>query len=243
MITVNHLVKTIGTKRILEDVNINVDKGDILGFLGPNKAGKTTTMKILAGLLSQTSGEILIDGRKIPEERNEIRSKLAFIPDQPLLYDKLTGREYLNFIYSIFKLDEKFREARIESLLEKFDLAEQGDELCENYSLGMRQKLSFASAFIREPEILLVDEPMNGLDPRANKMLQDMLSDFSRKGGTVLLSTHILDIAEKICNKIVIINHGRTVAYGTIAELKKMMKIDESGELIDIFLAVTDTPK
>lgn len=239
MIKADHLVKTIGGKKILTDVNLEVQDGEIVGFLGPNKAGKTTTMKILAGLLNPTSGKTFFSSGKTLLSREDVSSAVAFIPDHPLLYDKLTGREYLNFIYSIFNLDDAKREEKINFMLEVFDLAEQGNDLCENYSLGMQQKLSFASAFIRNPKIMLIDEPMNGLDPRANKLLQDMLVDFAKAGGTVLLSTHILDIAERICGKVVMINKGRTVAYGTIPELRNIMHI-EHGSLIDIFLAVTD---
>jgi len=239
MIKVDRLVKTIGDKRILIDVNLEVNAGEVVGFLGPNKAGKTTTMKILAGLLNPTSGKVIIGDDKIPQRKDYRSSTVAFIPDYPLLYDKLTGREYLNFIYSIYNLGDDSRNGKIDNMLEIFDIAEQGDDLCENYSLGMQQKLSFASAFLRNPKILLVDEPMNGLDPKSNKMIQDMLMDFAAKGGTVLLSTHILDIAERICRKVVVINKGKTVACGTISELKSMMHI-ESGSLIDVFLAVTD---
>jgi len=240
MIKINHLAKTIGNKKILIDVNLEVHSGEIVGFLGPNKAGKTTTMKILAGLLNPTSGEIIIGDGKIPKD--DISSSVAFIPDYPLLYEKLTGREYLNFIYSVYNLDNSSRNGKIDYMLEIFDLAEQKDDLCGNYSLGMQQKLSFASAFLRDPKILLVDEPMNGLDPKSNKMVQDMLVEFAANGGTVLLSTHILDIAERICREVVVINKGKTVAYGTIPELKNMMHI-ESGSLIDVFLAVTDKQK
>jgi len=238
MIKVDHLVKVVGNKRILDDVSIDVQPGEIVGFLGPNKAGKTTTMKILAGLLRPTSGKMVLGNSKPFLDKEVSAATVAFIPDHPLLYDKLTGREYLNFIYSIFNLDDEKRNEKIDRMLEIFDLAEQGDDLCENYSLGMQQKLSFASAFIRDPKVLLIDEPMNGLDPRSNKVLQDMLVDFADLGGTVLLSTHILDIAERICRRVVVINKGRTVASGTIPELKSMMHI-QSGSLIDVFLAVT----
>lgn len=239
MIKVNCLTKIIGNKTILRDINLDVKKGEIFGFLGPNMAGKTTTMKILAGVSAPTSGEIFILGHKMPDERTKIIPRLAFIPDQPLLYEKLTGREYLNFIYSIFKLSENNRDTEIDYMLEKFDLYEQADELIENYSQGMKQKLSFAAAFIRKPEILLIDEPMTGLDPKSNKMIQDMLIKFANNGGVVFLSTHMLDIAENICNKITVIDKGRTIAHGTINELRNIMKID-SGKLIDIFLAVTE---
>ncbi|OQA91918.1 MAG: ABC-type transporter ATP-binding protein EcsA [Elusimicrobia bacterium ADurb.Bin231] len=239
MIKINKLNKMIGNKQILYDVNLDVKKGDIFGFLGPNKAGKTTTMKILAGILLPTSGDVFLDGKKMPDARQEVIDKVCFIPDYPLLYDKLTGREYLNFIYSIFKLEENKRSLMIDYYLRKFDLNDQANDLVEDYSLGMKQKLSFAAAFIRNPQVLLVDEPMNGLDPRASRQIQNMFVDFASAGGTILLSTHILDIAERICNKISVINHGRTVATGSMSELRTMMKI-ESGNLIDIFLAVTD---
>ena len=238
MIKIDHLTKTIGGKSILVDINMEVENGEIVGFLGPNKAGKTTTMKVLAGLLNPTSGSVLMGDGSVPFGKEEAASAVAFIPDHPLLYDKLTGREYLNFIYSLFNLDDGARDERIDYMLAVFDLAEQGDDLCENYSLGMQQKLSFASAFIREPKILLIDEPMNGLDPKSNRVLQDMLVNFANCGGTVLLSTHILDIAERICRRVVVINRGRTVASGTIPELKSMLHV-ESGSLIDVYLAAT----
>lgn len=239
-IILKNVVKTIGGKKILYDVNLEVKPGEIYGLLGPNKAGKTTTMKILAGLLNHSAGEVWINGLPMPMKRKLVTHQLAFIPDYPLLYDKLTGLEYLNYIYSIFELDENKRAVRIDSMLELFGLLEQAGDLIENYSLGMKQKLSFASAFIRQPRIMLVDEPMNGLDPKSNKLLQDMLSDFAAHGGTVLLSTHILDIAERICGRVGVINHGRTIASGTLNELRGMMNL-KSGRLIDIFLAVTDT--
>ncbi len=238
MIKIDHLAKTIDGKKILVDINMEVGNGEIVGFLGPNKAGKTTTMKILAGLLNASSGKVIMGNGKVPFEKSEAASAVAFIPDHPLLYDKLTGREYLNFIYSLFDLDDASRDEKIDYLLEVFDLFDQGDDLCESYSLGMQQKLSFASAFIRDPKILLIDEPMNGLDPKSNKVLQDMLVNFANCGGTVLLSTHILDIAERICHRVVVINKGRTVASGTIPELKNMMHV-ESGSLIDVYLAAT----
>ncbi|HXT29285.1 MAG TPA: ABC transporter ATP-binding protein, partial [Vicinamibacterales bacterium] len=220
MIEVQHLTKRYGRVTAVDDVSFRVEPGEILGFLGPNGAGKTTTLRMCAGLLEPDSGEIRVDGCLLGREPLEARRKLGFVPDDPFLYERLSAREFLDFIGAIYDVPAALTHERSERLLERFELADAGDTLIETYSLGMRQKVSVIAATLHHPRLLMLDEPLGGLDPHGARMLKDLLREHADGGGGVLVSTHLLDVAERLCDRVVILHHGVTRASGTLAELR-----------------------
>ncbi|MHB8507447.1 MAG: ABC transporter ATP-binding protein [Candidatus Dormibacteria bacterium] len=229
------LGKAYGGFRAVNSIDLRVERGELFGFLGPNGAGKTTTIKMLVGLLRPTSGRASIAGFDIVTEARRAKAHLGYVPDSAMLYEKLSAREFLDFSGELYEVEGDARRRRIEALLELFELADRGDELLAGYSRGMRQKVSLAAALLHEPDVLFLDEPTVGLDPRSARVMKDVLRDRCRTGHTVFLSTHILEIAERICDRVGIIDGGRLVAVGTVAELRQ--EADQSLE--QVFLQLT----
>lgn len=237
MIQILNLTKKFGAKTAVNKLNLEVKKGELFGFLGPNAAGKTTTIKLLAGLLKPTEGSARISGYDVQKDYIKVKGLLSYIPDAPYLYEKLTAREFLRFVSEIYMMDEKETEKKIEGFIELFSLKEYADILIEEYSHGMRQKVVIIASLIHNPEIIIVDEPMVGLDPKTTKMVKDMLKENSKNGKTIFMSTHTLSLAEEICDRIAIIDNGDLIAMGTLSELRKKSGID--GKLEEIFLKLT----
>jgi ABC-2 type transport system ATP-binding protein len=238
VIQLEHLTKHYGSFCAVDDATLHVPKGALYGFLGPNGAGKTTTLRMIAGILRPTSGRVLIGGDDVLARPMAAKARLGFIPDRPFVYEKLTGAEFLRFVAGLYGQDGPLVERRIDELLEIFELMTWKNELIESYSHGMKQKLIISSALIHRPEVIVVDEPMVGLDPRAARLLKDLFRGFVSRGGTVLMSTHTLEIAEALCDRIAIIQAGKIVAAGTMAELKQQTKAGDIG-LEDLFLRLT----
>ncbi|RLA91606.1 MAG: ABC transporter ATP-binding protein [Deltaproteobacteria bacterium] len=236
MIKTENLTKRFGNITAVDSLNIEVIKGEIFGFLGPNGAGKTTTIKMLAGIIPPTSGTAYIGGYDIIKEPIKAKKLVGFIPDQPFLYEKLTGYEFLRFIGYLYNIDGKKLETNIELYLELFQLKDWATELIENFSHGMKQRLVMSAAFLHEPEIIIVDEPMVGLDPKGIQLVKDI---FRKKEVTIFMSTHTLPIAEEICDRIAIINEGKLVAIGTMDNLREMIKEGEK-RLEPLFLKITE---
>jgi ABC-2 type transport system ATP-binding protein len=235
------LTKRFGSTMAVDRLDLLVRPGEIFGFLGPNGAGKTTTIRMLAGVLRPSAGRIEVAGVDLGAEGRRARALLAYIPDTPYLYEKLTGREFLHFIAGLFSVPPDVAERRIPELLLRLGLAASADDLVEGYSHGMRQKTLIGAALLHDPRVLLLDEPTVGLDPKSARLMQDIFRQLSRRGATVLLSTHILEIAERMCDRIAIINDGRIIAQGTVAELHVLA--DRSGSLEDVFLHLTGGPE
>ncbi len=238
MILVENLTKLYGSFCAVDNVTLHVPKGTLYGFLGPNGAGKTTTLRMIAGILRPTAGRITIGGHDLATDPIAAKAKLGFIPDRPFVYDKLTGAEFLRFVAGLYGQDGQLVERRIDELLEIFELSTWKNELVESYSHGMRQKLIISSALIHRPELIVVDEPMVGLDPRAARLLKDLFREFVGRGGTVLMSTHTLEIAEALCERIAIIQSGKIIAAGSMEELKAQHAGGDIG-LEDLFLKLT----
>jgi len=238
MIRLEGLTKRYGTFTAVNAIDLHVPRGELFGFLGPNGAGKTTTLRMIAGILRPTAGRITLGGVDLIAEPMRAKAILGFIPDRPFVYEKLTGAEFLRFVAGLYGQDGAQVERRIGELLELFELGDWRDELVEAYSHGMRQKLIISSALVHRPELIVVDEPMVGLDPRGARLLKDLFRQFTARGGTVLMSTHTLEIAEAMCDQIAIIQAGNIVARGTMAELRQQT---ESGDasLEDLFLRLT----
>jgi ABC-2 type transport system ATP-binding protein len=215
-----------------------VPSGELFGFLGPNGAGKTTTFRMIAGILRPTSGTVEIGGIDISRRPLEAKARLGFIPDRPFVYDKLTGGEFLRFAAALYGQQGPTIERRIDELLELFELSRWKDELTESYSHGMRQKLIISGALVHRPEVIVVDEPMIGLDPKSARLLKDLFRQFVDRGGTVLMSTHTLEVAESMCDRLAIIHGGRIAVHGTLAEVQEQTASEDLG-LEDLFLKLT----
>ncbi len=238
MIEVVNLVKRYGKFTAVDNLSFTVPPGTLYGFLGPNGAGKTTTMRMIAQILRPTSGDILIGGVPTWEKPQVIKQMIGYVPDRPYVYDKLTGAEFVRFVAALYGQEGNSVERRMNELLEVFELTPWRDELTESYSHGMRQKLIIASAFAHRPEVIVVDEPMVGLDPKSARTLKDLFREYVGRGGTVLMSTHTLEIAEGMCDRIAIIQRGQLLAEGTMAELRAQSASgDESLEAL--FLRLT----
>lgn len=238
MIRISKLSKRYGSFTAVDGIDLEVSRGELFGFLGPNGAGKTTTLRMIAGILRPTAGQIEIGGVDLADRPIEAKSKLGFIPDRPFIYEKLTGGEFLRFVGGLFNQRGPELEHRARELLALFDLEEWRDELVESYSHGMRQKLIISSAFVHRPEVIVVDEPMVGLDPKAARILKDLFKEYTRRGHTIMMSTHTLEVAEALCDRIAIIQNGRIRALGSMAELRASATAGGSG-LEDIFLRLT----
>ncbi len=242
MIELQSISKSYGQKKAVESLTLNVGKGEFFGFLGPNGAGKTTTIKIMTGLLRPDSGTARICGIDVARDPRGAKMRTGYIPDAPYLYEKLTGREYIEFTGGLFGMPKEKIQARIEWLFELFGMDGWADRRCEEYSHGMRQKVVFSAAFVHDPEVLIIDEPMVGLDPQSMRLIKDMLTLLARQGTTILVSTHLLSVAEELCDRIGIINNGRLVASGTLAQLRKAAAA-EGENLEGLFLHLTGGPR
>lgn len=239
MIKLIHLTKIYKDLRAVDDLNLEVQEGTLFGFLGPNGAGKTTTIKMMAGVLKPTSGSILINGMDLAREPEKVKQCVGFIPDRPYLYEKLTGLEFLNFTAGLYGMDHASSVlARIHELLELFDLSHWRDELIESYSHGMKQRLVMCSALLPRPKVLIVDEPMVGLDPRGARLVKDIFLEQCRSKTTIFMSTHSLETAAEVCREIAIIQAGRIIAMGSAEELKEAAGVD--GSLESVFLKLTE---
>lgn len=216
-----------GNKKAVENLSLNIQAGDIYGFIGHNGAGKTTTIKSIVGILDFEEGEILIDGHSIKKEPVLCKSNLAYIPDNPDLYDYLTGIQYLNFICDIFKINKEAREEKIKKYSDMFEITNYLGNLISSYSHGMKQKLAIISAIIHSPKLLILDEPFVGLDPKATLLLKNIFYDFCSNGNAIFFSTHVLDVAEKLCNKIAIIKAGKLIASGNTEDLIQNNSLEE----------------
>jgi len=221
MIELRALSKNYGRFTAVDQLTLEVPKGELFGFLGPNGAGKTTTLRMIAGILQPTAGTVIIGGEDIQKNPEAAKAKLGFVPDRPYVYEKLTGAEFLRFVAALFGQEGASVERRLDELLELFELTPWKDELTESYSHGMRQKLLISSALVHRPEVVVVDEPMVGLDPKSARTLKDLLRAFVQRGGTVLMSTHTLEVAEAMCDRIAIVHHGRLAASGTMDDLRR----------------------
>jgi ABC-2 type transport system ATP-binding protein len=238
MIQVDHLVKRYGGFTAVDDLSFAVPRGTLFGFHGPNGAGKTTTKRMIAPIHRPTSGEIRIAGVPTWEKPQVIKQMIGYIPDRPYVYEKLTGAEFVRFVAALYGQEGPAVERRMNELLEVFELTPWRDELTESYSHGMRQKLIISSAFAHRPEVIVVDEPMVGLDPKSARTLKDLFRAYVDRGGTILMSTHTLEVAEGMCDRIAIIQRGKLLAEGTMAELREQSASgDESLEAL--FLRLT----
>ena len=238
MIKLTNLVKRYGDFTAVNAINLEVPRGELFGFLGPNGAGKTTTLRMIAGILRPTSGTIHIGGVNLIADPIAAKSRLGFIPDRPFIYEKLTGAEFLRFVAGLYDQEGPQIEHRARELLALFDLEEWRDELVESYSHGMRQKLIISSAFVHRPEVIVVDEPMVGLDPKAARILKDLFREYCNRGHTIMMSTHTLEVAESMCDRIGIIQAGVIRALGTMTELRASAHSGTEG-LEQIFLRLT----
>jgi len=235
MIQLRGVTKMFGSRRAVDRLDLDVRAGELFAFLGPNGAGKTTTIKMVCGLLTPSSGEVRVGG--FPANTQQARQLLAYVPDQPYLYEKLTGREFLRFVTEMYGLDPKAAACRTGELIDTFEMRDYVDELCEGYSQGMKQRVVFASALVHDPKVLIVDEPLVGLDPRSARIVKDLFVAQARSGVAVLMSTHLLSIAEELADTIGIVDRGRMLARGTLAELRH--RLQSHGPLEDLFLQVT----
>lgn len=238
MIRLEGLTKAYGKFVAVDHLDLHVPRGGMYGFLGPNGAGKTTTLRMIGGILRPTSGRIWLGGDDLIANPRSAKARLGFIPDRPFIYEKLTGAEFLRFVAGLYSQDGASIDRRIDELLELFELSAWKNELIESYSHGMRQKLIISSAVIHRPECIVVDEPMVGLDPKAARLLKDIFREFVDRGGTVLMSTHTLEVAEAMCDRIAIIQAGKMIAYGTMEELREHSTAGDAS-LEDLFLRLT----
>lgn len=226
-----------GEKKAAEDVNLAIEAGDIFGFIGHNGAGKSTTIKAVVGVLNFEEGDIFIDGHSVKSEPMECKKITAYIPDNPDIYEHLTGIQYLNFVADIFGIDAKTREERIKKYGDDFEITSALGDMISSYSHGMKQKVAIISALIHEPKLLVLDEPFVGLDPKATLTLKKIMHDMCEKGSAVFFSTHVLDVAQKLCNKIAIIKQGHIIASGQMEELIGDQSLEE------VFMEVSENGK
>jgi ABC-2 type transport system ATP-binding protein len=237
LIQTRNLVKRYGDKTAVDDISFDVYSGEIFGFLGPNGAGKTTTIKTIVGLLKPTSGTVRVCGYDVENQSLQARAVKGYAPDAPILYNKLSAREFLHFVGDLYEVERGVLERRTEELLRLFELAEAGDDMIDSYSQGMQQKTALAAALIHDPQVLVLDEPTTGLDPRSARLIKDILRQMARRGAAVFLSTHILEIAERLCDRVGIICDGRLAAVGALDDLRSPDK--DQASLEDIFLQIT----
>ena len=239
MIELKDLTKSYSDIMAVENINLFIPKGEIFGFIGPNGAGKTTTINMMGGILAPTSGTVAICGINMEEYPEKAKSKIGFIPDRPYLYEKLTGMEFLKFTADLYGVDEDAFLRKSREKLELFYLTDWSDELIESYSHGMKQRLVMAAALLHDPEVIIVDEPMVGLDPVAINMVKDLFRRLAKQGVTVFMSTHTLKVAEDVCDRIGIIHKGSLVAIGTTEDLKRDAHVAEA-DLEQVFIRLTE---
>ena len=236
-IRIENVTKCYGHLRAVDGVTLRVEEGEVLAFLGPNGAGKTTTMKMLTGLLHPDAGEIVICGHSMGSDPERAKAMMAYVPDQPFLYDKLSAREFLQFVGEMYGMDVALIEQRSRQYIQRLQISDYADQLAESFSHGMKQRVALAAALMHDPQVLVVDEPMVGLDPRSVRTVKELFRERADSGRTVLMSTHTLDVAESIADRIAIINHGRIIACGTLSELRA--RAAREHRLEDIFLELT----
>ncbi len=239
MLKLQNLTKMFGSFPAVNNISLEINSGDLFGFLGPNGAGKTTTIKMIVGLYSISSGLIEINNKDISKYSIEVKREFGYIPDQPYLYDKLTGQEFLLFCAGLYELDKKTTKRKIEELVEQFKIENWLYKRTEEYSQGMRQRITFASAFLHDPSILIIDEPMIGLDPQSAYIVKKVLKNSAAEGKTIFMSTHSLNVAEEICNKVGIINHGKIIFNDNITTLLKM-KEEMQHNFEELFIELTN---
>ena len=227
MLKIEHLIKIYGDKKAVDDLSLHIKPGEIYGFIGHNGAGKTTTLKSIVGILQFDSGEIYIDGRSIKESPIECKKNFAYIPDNPDLYDFMTGIKYLNFIADIFGVEEFVRQERIRKYAGMFEITDDLAQPIASFSHGMKQKLAIIAAWIHNPKLIIMDEPFVGLDPKAAHLLKGMMRDVCDNGGAIFFSTHVLEVAEKLCDKVAIIKGGKLIRSGTMEEVKGDDSLEE----------------
>ena len=237
MIELHRVTKRYGNKTAVEDLDLTIEPGELFAFLGPNGAGKTTTIKMMCGLLFPSEGTIRVGGFDVQREGDRARQVISYVPDQPYLYEKLTGREFLQFIADMYGMSPDHGRRRIDEMIALFELDNFVNDLTERYSHGMKQRTVFAGALLHEPRVLIVDEPTVGLDPRSVRLLKDLLVRETKGGATVFLSTHSLDIAQALAHRIGIVDHGRLISCGTLDALRHQASLD--GSLEDVFLKLT----
>lgn len=220
MLKIDHFTKSYGDKKAVDDLSLHILPGEIYGFIGHNGAGKTTTLKSVAGIMQFDQGEILVDGVSMKKEPMACKKKIAYIPDNPDLYDFMTGMQYLNFVGDVFGVDAQQRRQRVKELADAFELTADLNQSIGSYSHGMKQKLAIIAAWLHQPELILMDEPFVGLDPKASHTLKGMMRQVCDRGGAIFFSTHVLEVAEKLCDKVAIIKGGRLIRSGTMEEVK-----------------------
>lgn len=239
MIQINNITKSyVKGKKSVDNLSLEIRDGEIFGFLGPNGAGKTTTIKMITGILNPDEGDILIDNVSIQKNPLEAKKKFGFVPDSPDMFLRLKGIEYLNFLADIYEIPSDIRKQRIEELTKKFEIQDALQSQIQTYSHGMRQKIVIVGVLLNNPKNWILDEPMTGLDPKSSFDLKEMMRKHSREGNTVFFSTHVLEVAEKLCDRIGIINKGKLVFVGTYEEMKE--KFEGKGTLEELFLEITD---
>lgn len=227
MLKIDHLTKNYGEKKAVEDLSLHIHPGEIYGFIGHNGAGKTTTLKSVVGILQFDQGEILIDGKSVQADPLACKRKIAYIPDNPDLYDYMTGIKYLNFIADVFGVSAEDRQARIRKYADLFELTADLAQPIAAYSHGMKQKLAIIAAWLHQPKLIIMDEPFVGLDPKASHLLKGMMREVCDAGGAIFFSTHVLEVAEKLCDKVAIIKGGRLIRSGTMEEVKGDDSLEE----------------
>lgn len=240
MIEIKNVSKSYnkGQTKAVDDLSLNIRDGEIFGFLGPNGAGKTTTIKMITGILNADSGSISLNKYDIKKDPISAKMQMGYVPDNPDIYNKLKGMEYLNFMADVYEVPSDIRRDRIKSLLERFDLLDSSDDLIQSYSHGMKQKIVVIGALINNPPVWILDEPLTGLDPKSAFTLKEMMKEHAAQGKTVFFSSHVLEVVEKLCDRIGIINKGKLVFCGTIDEINEYASGDESFE--KIFLEMTE---
>ena len=227
MLKISHLTKTYGEKKAVDDLNLHINPGEIYGFIGHNGAGKTTTLKSVVGILQFDQGEILIDGKSIQADPLACKREIAYIPDNPDLYDYMAGIKYLNFIADVLGVSAEDRQARIRQYADLFELTADLAQPIAAYSHGMKQKLAIIAAWLHQPKLIIMDEPFVGLDPKASHLLKGMMRDVCDAGGAIFFSTHVLEVAEKLCDKVAIIKGGKLIRSGTMDEVKGDDSLEE----------------
>ena len=233
-----NVYKKLGNKQILKDISFEMNQGEILGFIGPNGAGKTTTIEMITGVLGIDEGDIFIDGKSIQNNPYDAKKLFGFVPDTPDVFEKLTGLEYLNFIADVYGVDPKDRLEKTEYLAKQFNIYDSLKNRIQSYSHGMKQKLLIISVLLYNPKNWILDEPMTGLDPKASYTLKKLMREHAKQGNTVFFSTHVLEVAEKLCDKIAVIDKGKIVYSGTVEDLKEKSKNNTSLE--EAFLKIIE---
>jgi ABC-2 type transport system ATP-binding protein len=239
MIELRNLTKKFGEIVAVNQLNLSVSEGEIFGFIGPNGAGKTTTLRMMSGILAPTEGSIMIDGIDMARQPEKAKQRMGYIPDRSFLYEKLTGMEFLRFMADLFGVEDGLFKEKSESFLKEFSIYDWRDELIESYSHGMKQRLIISAALLHEPKVLIIDEPMVGLDPAGIRMIKILFRDLAKKGTTLFMSTHTLSVAENVCDRIGVIHKGKLIAIGTVEDLKDSARVEE-GDLEKVFLILTE---